>query len=76
MTKAEKNKIFELAMKYDFAAGIEPTDKLYQNCYRTIGHFDAMLTLMENLRIEDEYSNYVAEHEKQLEEWKSGKFYI
>ena len=76
MTKVEKNKIFDLAMRYDFAAGIEHTDKLYQDWYRTIGHFDAMFTLMENLGIEDEYSNYVDEHKKQLEEWKSGKFYI
>ena len=76
MTKAEKNKIFDLAMRYDFASGIEPTDKLYQDCYRTIGHFDAMYTLMTELNIEDEYPNYVDKHKKQLEEWKNGKFFI
>lgn len=76
MKKAEKIKIFDLAMRYDFAAGIDETSELYQTCYRTIGHFDAMYRLMTELDIEDEYHDYVLEHREQLEDWKNGKFHI
>lgn len=76
MTKTEKNNIFDLAMRYDFAAGIESDDKLYQTCYRTIDHFDAMYRIMTELNIEDEYDKYVDEHKEQLAKWKNGDFVI
>lgn len=72
MTKAEKNKIFDLAMKYDFAAGLHSTNKYRRTKY----HFDAMYRLMEELGIEDGYQKYVNENEDQLEEWERGKFWV
>ena len=54
MTAREKEVILGLAYRYDKAAGLDHDDPRY----RTIDHFDAMLTLMDLLDLKDEYWDY------------------
>lgn len=59
MTAKEKEVILGLAYRYDKAAGLDRDDPEY----RTIGHFDAMLTLLDLLDLKDEYWDYEPETE-------------
>lgn len=75
MTKAEKEIILDLAMRYNFAAR-NANIKTNEECYRAMGRFAAMFSLMSKLHLLEEYETYVNNNKEKLEHWRKGGFCI